>query len=58
MIKYRIFSKETVVDNMDEDQVTTCIDILRTANPNIIYDFEKYNWSSVEKRMGRDTDLH
>ena len=58
MIKDRIFSKETVVDNMDEDQVSACIDILRLNNPDIIYDVEKYNWSHIEKRMGRDPDLH
>ena len=43
---------------MDEDQASTCIDILRQNNPDILYDIEEYNWSHVEKRMGRDPDLH
>ena len=58
MIKFRIFSKEVIVDNMDEEEALTCIEMLRQNNPDILYDVEKYNWSHVGKRMGRDPDLH
>jgi hypothetical protein len=58
MIKYRIFSKETIVDNMDQEEALTCVEILRQNNPENQYDIEEYNWSHVEKRMGRDPDLH
>tara|TARA_S200002703_G_C3678258_1_gene208314 strand:- start:265 stop:441 length:177 start_codon:yes stop_codon:yes gene_type:complete len=58
MIKYRIFSKEVIVDNMDEEEALTCVEMLRQNNPDKIYDVEKYNWSHVEKRLGRDPDLH
>ena len=58
MIKYRIFSKETLVDNMDQEEALTCVEMLRQNNPETQYDIEEYNWSHVEKRMGRDPDLH
>ena len=58
MIKYRVFSKEVIADNMDQEEALTCVEILRQNNPDIIYDIEEYNWSHVEKRMGRDPDLH
>lgn len=58
MIKYRVFSKEVIADNMDQEEALTCVEILRQNNPDIIYDIEKYNWSHVEKRLGRDPDLH
>ena len=58
MIKYRIFSKEVIIDNMDEEEALTCIEMLRQNNPDKLYDVEKYNWSHVGKRMGRDPDLH
>ena len=58
MIKYRIFSKETLIDNMDQEEALTCVEILRQNNPEKQYDIEEYNWSHVEKRMGRDPDLH
>ena len=58
MIKYRIFSKETLIDNMDQEEALTCVEILRQNNPETQYDIEEYNWSHVEKRMGRDPDLH
>jgi|TARA_R110002072_G_scaffold181369_1_gene337598 hypothetical protein len=58
MIKYRIFSKETLIDNMDQEEALTCVEMLRQNNPDTLYDIEEYNWSHVEKRMGRDPDLH
>jgi hypothetical protein len=58
MIKYRIFSKETIVDKMDQEEAATCIEILRQNNPDIIYDIEEYNWSHDGHRLGRDPDLH
>ncbi len=58
MIKYRIFSKEIIVNNMDQEEALTCVEMLRQNNPETQYDIEEYNWSHVEKRMGRDPDLH
>ena len=43
---------------MDQEEAATCIAILRQNNPDILYDIEEYNWSHVEKRLGRDPDLH
>jgi hypothetical protein len=58
MIKYRIFSKEIIVNNMDQEEALTCVEMLRQNNPETQYDIEEYNWSHVEKRLGRDPDLH
>ena len=58
MIRYRVFSKEVVVDNMDEEVALTCMSMLQQQNPSIQYNIEAYTWSHVEKRMGRDPDLH
>jgi len=32
--------------------------LLRENNPDTQYEIVEYNWSHVEKRMGRDPDLH
>tara|TARA_B110000285_G_scaffold179443_1_gene202075 strand:- start:798 stop:974 length:177 start_codon:yes stop_codon:yes gene_type:complete len=58
MIKYRIFSKETVVDSMDEEESIFSLAMLQQQNPTIEYEVEKYNWSHLENRLGRDPDLH
>ena len=58
MIKYRIFSKEIIVNNIDQEEASTIVEMLRQNNPDTLYDIEEYNWSHVEKRMGRDPDLH
>jgi len=58
MIKYRIFSKETLVDNMDQEEALTCITIFRQNNPETTYDIEEYNWAPDGNRLGRDPDLH
>jgi hypothetical protein len=58
MIKYRVFSKETIVDNIDQEEASTIVEMLRQNNPDTLYDIEEYNWSHVEKRLGRDPDLH
>ena len=58
MIKYRIFSKETLVDNMDQEETLTCIAMLRQNNPETSYDIEEYNWAPDGNRLGRDPDLH
>jgi hypothetical protein len=58
MIKYRIFSKEIIVNNIDQEEALTSVEMLRQNNPDILYNIEEYNWSHVEKRLGRDPDLH
>ena len=58
MIKYRIFSKETLIDNMDQEEALTCIAIFRQNNPETSYDIEEYNWAPDGNRLGRDPDLH
>jgi hypothetical protein len=58
MIKYRIFSKEIIVNNIDQEEALTSVEMLRQNNPDTLYGIEEYNWSHVEKRLGRDPDLH
>ena len=58
MIKYRVFKKEIVVDSMDEEESMLSLAILQQQNPTIEYEVEKYNWSHLENRLGRDPDLH
>jgi len=58
MIKYRIVSKKPVVENMDQEEALACIAMFRENNPDTQYEIVEYNWSHVEKRMGRDPDLH
>jgi len=59
MIKYRVINKEVLACDMDLEEALMAVDVLRTNNPDVIYDIEDYNWTPVEKkRLGRDPDLH
>ena len=58
MIKYRIVSKEPVVENMDHEEASNCLMTLRELYPENTYAIEEYNWSVESKRLGRDPDLH
>ena len=43
---------------MDEEETMLSLAILQQQNPTIAYEVEKYNWSHLENRLGRDPDLH
>ena len=58
MIKYRVVSKETVVEGMDKEDALNCLMALNELYPNITYGIEEYNWSHEGQRLGRDPDLH
>jgi len=58
MIKYRVITKETIIDGMDQDEASDCLMALQYEHPETTYDIEEYNWSNVDKRLGRDPDLH
>ena len=58
MLKYRVLKKEILTEGLEQEEALTCVEMLRQNNPDILYNIEEYNWSHVEKRMGRDPDLH
>ena len=58
MLKYRVIKKEILTEGLEQEEALTCVEMLRQNNPDILYDIEEYNWSHVEKRLGRDPDLH
>ena len=57
MIKYRIFTKSLISDNLDEDEMYSTLEQLQDANPNILYETEEYD-PPKPNRLGRDPDLH
>ena len=58
MLKYRVIKKEILTEGLEQEEALTCVEMLRQNNPDILYNIEEYNWSRVEKRLGRDPDLH
>ena len=58
MLKYRVIKKEILTEGLEQEEALACVEMLRQNNPDILYTIEEYNWSHVEKRMGRDPDLH
>ena len=58
MLKYRVIKKEILTEGLEQEEALACVEMLRQNNPDTLYDIEEYNWSHVEKRMGRDPDLH
>jgi len=56
MIKYKIVS--TVVEHLEKDKADEVLHQLQMQNPDQKFEILKYNWSTVEKRLGRDPDLH
>lgn len=57
MIKYRIFTKSLIADNLDEDEMYSTLEQLQDANQNILYETEEYD-PPKPNRLGRDPDLH
>tara|TARA_R110000823_G_scaffold254263_2_gene376610 strand:+ start:547 stop:720 length:174 start_codon:yes stop_codon:yes gene_type:complete len=57
MIKYRIFTKSLIADNLDEDEMYSTLEQLQDVNPNILYETEEYD-PPKPNRLGRDPDLH
>ena len=58
MLKYRVIKKEILTEGLEQEEALACVEMLRQNNPDTLYNIEEYNWSHVEKRMGRDPDLH
>jgi hypothetical protein len=59
MEKYKIVSTiSTMVEHLDEEVVEETLRLLQDQNPDKKLEVLKYNWSTVEKRLGRDPDLH
>jgi|TARA_R110000823_G_scaffold14801_3_gene48654 hypothetical protein len=58
MLKYRVIKKEILTEGLEQEEALACVEMLRQNNPDILYNIEEYNWSHVEKRLGRDPDLH
>ncbi len=56
MIKYKIVS--TMVEYLDKEEADETLQQLQLQNPDKKLEVQQYNWSDVEKRLGRDPDLH
>jgi hypothetical protein len=56
MEKYKIVS--TMVEHLEKDEADEVLHQLQMQNPDKKLEVLKYNWSTVEKRLGRDPDLH
>ena len=56
MEKYKIVS--TMVDHLDKEEADETLQQMKLQNPDQKLEVLKYNWSTEEKRLGRDPDLH
>jgi len=56
MEKYKIVS--TMVEHLDKGEADETLRQLQLQNPDKKLEVLRYNWSTVEKRYGRDPDLH
>ncbi|MEK9698421.1 MAG: hypothetical protein VW270_21805 [Candidatus Poseidoniales archaeon] len=56
MEKYKIVS--ILVDALNKEEVEETLAQMKQQQPELQLDVLKYNWSTVEKRYGRDPDLH
>ena len=56
MEKYKIVS--TMVEHLEKDEADEVLHQLQMQNPDKKFEVLRYNWSTVEKRYGRDPDLH
>ena len=56
MEKYKIVS--TMVEHLEKDEADEVLQQLKMQNPDKKLEVLRYNWSTVEKRLGRDPDLH
>jgi|TARA_R110000772_G_scaffold232747_1_gene344263 hypothetical protein len=54
MTKYRVFTKEVLAENLDENQLHEILAMY--ADKKIVVEFESYDPDA--KRLGRDPDLH
>jgi len=54
--KYKIVS--TMVEHLEKDEADEVLQQLKMQNPDKKLEVLRYNWSTVEKRLGRDPDLH
>jgi ACT domain-containing protein len=58
MKKYRIIQKDILCDGMKEKDALEAIQMLKSTNPDKIYEIEVYDFNPLANRMGRDPDLH
>ena len=56
LIKYKIVS--TMVEQLNKEEADETLQQLQLQNPDKKLEVQQYNWSDVEKRLGRDPDLH
>ena len=58
MKKYRIIQKDILCDGLEENAALEAIQMLKSTNPDKIYEIEVYDFNPLANRMGRDPDLH
>mgnify|MGYP007004451231 CR=1 FL=1 len=59
MIKYRVITKEVIIESLSQEEALMSIDLLHSNNSGVTYYIEEYNWIAPDnKRLGRDPDLH
>ena len=56
MIKYKII--DTLAEHLDNQDAEETLHHMQLLNPDKKLEIQEYNWSDVEKRLGRDPDLH
>jgi len=47
-----------MVEHLEKDEADEVLQQLKMQNPDKKLEVLRYNWSTVEKRLGRDPDLH
>jgi hypothetical protein len=47
-----------MVEQLDKEEADLVLQQLQLQNPDQKLEILKYNWSHLEKRLGRDPDLH
>ena len=56
MIKYKII--DTLAEHLDKQDAEETLHHMQQLNPDKKLEIQEYNRSDVEKRLGRDPDLH
>ena len=46
------------MEHLSKDEAAEVLLQMQQMNPSKKLEVQKYNWSSEEKRLGRDPDLH
>ena len=56
LIKYKIIN--TLAEHLDKEDAKEALYHMQLLNPGKKLEIQEYNWSDLEKRLGRDPDLH